>query len=179
MKSLEKPVNEGEMLMTMNKDKFKGILRMTGEVLIPEAKYYTGERRATKQRKSRQEKREETPKRENLTDVDGGMDESIMHSEERHQQSMFDQTSEKFKHSEAAMRLSDQQNSRRPSVLANDQSIFEFENKTSHNFKLPSVRGSEQHPQFVSKFKKTELNKFDKLVTVPAGHMSRYVKKPG
>jgi hypothetical protein len=31
----------------------------------------------------------------------------------------------------------------------------------------------------VSKFKKTELNKFDKLVTIPAGHMSRYVKKPG
>jgi hypothetical protein len=50
---------------------------------------------------------------------------------------MFDQTSEKFKQSDA-MRNSDQQNSRRPSVLANDQSIFELE-QTKPSFKLPSV----------------------------------------
>jgi len=31
--------------LTANKDKFKSILKMTGEELIPEPKYYTGAKR--------------------------------------------------------------------------------------------------------------------------------------
>ena len=50
LQSLEKPQNEGQMLLTANKDKFKSILKMTGEELIPEPKYYTGAKRSKREK---------------------------------------------------------------------------------------------------------------------------------
>ena len=68
------------------------------------------------------------------------------------------------------------------------QSIFEIDHHSSHSIKEPPApqqfyqtisHETPALPTFESKFKKTQLSPFDKLVTCPAGHMSRYVKKQG